>query len=193
MTQLNDSVTISAVNARHKMVSSPGGVQGQGKIAKECHCCGQEHVWDKMACPVWGKQCSLCKKFNHLRAKCYKLRGVQSLATETTQEPQELQLNGKEREKNVFTVQVKQINSVNLTDEQTVTLRVREKHYIRFQLNSGADCNVLLVHVYKVVTSDQHLQKVKSSAVSLSGFGKQNVQTVGQVLLRVWCGETYWA
>ena len=75
---------------------------------------------------------------------------------------------------------------MNLTDEQTVTLRVRDKHYIRFQLNSGADCNVLPVHVYKAATGDQQLQKVESSAVSLSGFGKQNVQTVGQVLLRVW-------
>ena len=74
---------------------------------------------------------------------------------------------------------------MNLTDEQTVTLRVRDKHYIRFQLDSGADCNALPVHVYKAATGGQQLQKVKSSAVGLSGFGKQNVQTVGQVLLRV--------
>ena len=123
VTRLNDSLTISAVNARRKMVSSPGGGQGQGQIVKECHFCGQEHVRDKMACPAWGKQRSLCKKFNHLRAKCYKLCGVQSLATETTQEPQELQLNEKERERNIFTVQVRKINSVNLTNEQTVTLK----------------------------------------------------------------------
>ena len=105
VTQLNDSVTISAVNARRKTVYLAQKVdRDKGRLLKSVTSAAKNMFRYKMACPAWGKQCSLCKKFNHLRAKCYKLRGVQSLATETTQEPQELQFNEKEREKEMFSL-----------------------------------------------------------------------------------------
>ena len=41
-----------------------------------------------------------------------------------------------------------------------MTLKVRERHYIRFQLDSGADCNVMPIHAYMAATGDEQLLKV---------------------------------
>ena len=87
--------------------------------------------------------------------------------------PDQRQFSDADVEQNVFTVQTRSINSVRLTDEQTVTLRVRDNNYIRFQLDNGADCNVLPIHVYKAATGDHQLARVKPSSVCLVGFGKK--------------------
>ena len=76
--------------------------------------------------------------------------------------------------------------SVKLSDDQTVTLKVREKHYVRFQLDSGADCNVIPIHAYMATTGDEQLLKVKPSPVWFLGYGQRNEKSVGQVHIKVW-------
>ena len=181
VSRLSDNLSVNAIKSTN---GRPSGNSGQLQMIKDCHFCGRKHERDKNACPAWGKQCTLCKKTNHFRSKCSRLRGVQSLASDSVQDQR--QFSDTELEQNVFTVQSRSINSVRLTDEQTVTLRVRENHYIRFQLDNGADCNVLPVHVYKAATGDHQLVNVKPSSVCLVGFGRKNERSVGQVQLRVW-------
>ena len=58
---------------------------------------------------------------------------------------------------NVFTVQ---FNWLQLEDNRVVTLKLSStaNNYICFQIDSGADCNVLPLHVYQPATGHQELQ-----------------------------------
>ena len=77
---------------------------------------------------------------------------------------------------------IQQVAQINLSDEQMITLKVRDHHYIRFQIDSGADCNVLPLHVYKAVTGDEPLNRVEPLRVQLMGFGQRNEKSVGCVI-----------
>ena len=49
---------------------------------------------------------------------------------------------------------VQEISAVTLDDSQLVTLNLESGNYLRFQLNTGAQCNVVPLHLYKKTTKD---------------------------------------
>ena len=54
-----------------------------------------------------------------------------------------------------------QITSVNVLDDfQLVTLKIKNGNCIRFQLDTGAQCNVLPPHIYKAATKDVYLENI---------------------------------
>ena len=153
----------------------------------DCQFCGREHERNKFACFAWGKQCTHCKKSNHFKSKCASLKAkkkhVRSLVKEFEDSDQGSEVSD---EVQAHMYSVRNVAPVKLSDDQTVTLKVRERHYIRFQLDSGADCNVLPIHVYMAATGDEQLLKVKSSSVRLLGYGQRDEKSVGQVTIKVW-------
>ena len=148
-------------------------------MIRDCNFCGRDHERTKTACPAWGKQCTLCKKMNHFKVKCVRARsGVRSLVAEHDQsESEQVWYSG--RQVQIYTIQ--QVAQINLFDEQAITLKVRDHHYIRFQI-----CNVLPLYVYKVATGDEPLSRVEPSRVRLMGFGQRNEKSVGRVNMKVW-------
>ena len=79
-----------------------------------------------------------------------------------------------------------EISVVRLDDSQLVTLQMESGSFIRFQPDTGAQCNVLPLHVYKRASKDYKLEKVKSVQKSLVAYGGSKIKVTGHVTMRVW-------
>ena len=108
----------------------------------ECPNCGRQHdMQKKEQCPAFGKSCRKCKKRNHFAVKCWskkKKPGVVHTVDEeeTTQDTDDSE---------VYPIQLP-IHC--LDDSQLVTLRLQSSSYVRFQVDTGAQCNVLPLRTY---------------------------------------------
>lgn len=91
-----------------------------------------------------------------------------------------------EGELQMFTV--RSVSSVKMK-EQTVTLKLRPKCYIKFQIDSGADCNILPLHVYGAATGDEKLENVSPSDSMLYRYGQVGTKSVGKVIIPVNRGD----
>ena len=49
---------------------------------------------------------------------------------------------------------VQEISAVTLDDSQLVTLKLKSGKYLRFQLDTGAQCNVVPLNLYQKATRD---------------------------------------
>ena len=92
------------------------------------------------------------------------------------------QMGTRETDEEMFTLQ----GSVHgLDDLQCVPLRLDSGRYIRFQVDTGAQCNVIPLDIYKKVTGDASLTKITPSHTQVKSYGVNNLLVVGTVLLRV--------
>jgi len=62
--------------------------------------------------------------------------------------------------------------------------------FIRFQVDTGAQCNVLPLGMYKEATGDQVLKNIISTNTVVTAYGGATLPVVGRVVLRVWRGRT---
>ena len=53
-----------------------------------------------------------------------------------------------------------QVSAVDMDDSQFVTLKLESGNYLRFQVDTGAQCNVLPLPLYKKATKDIKLANV---------------------------------
>ena len=58
---------------------------------------------------------------------------------------------------------MEEISAVTLDDSQLVTLKLESGNYLRFQPDTGAQCNVVPLHLNKKVTRDFNLLKCDPS------------------------------
>ena len=65
----------------------------------------------------------------------------------------------------VFKVSASQSSDLNL-----VTLKVAIGNFIHCEVDTGACCNVLLVHIYKKVTGNYRLENVNPVKLSIVSF-----------------------
>ena len=79
-----------------------------------------------------------------------------------------------------------EVSAVRLDDSQLVTLRLESGNFVRFQPDTGAQCNVLPLHVYKKASKDYKLEKVNRSQASLVAYGGSKIKVMGRVSIRVW-------
>ena len=79
-----------------------------------------------------------------------------------------------------------EISVVRLDDSQLVTLQMESGSFIRFQPDTGSQCNVLPLHVYKRASKDYKLEKVKSVQTSLVAYGGSKIKVTGHITMRVW-------
>ena len=84
-----------------------------------------------------------------------------------------------------------QINAVtsqskDLDDSQLVTLKLESGHYLRFQPDTGAQCNVIPLNLYKKATKDYRLERVTPLNTQLAAYGGSKLSVVGQVRITVW-------
>ena len=79
--------------------------------------------------------------------------------------------------------------AVAVDDSQLVTVKVESGNYIRFQPDTGAQCNVIPLTIYKKATRDLSLSHVTPAQASITGYGGHTLQVAGSVQLKVWRGE----
>ena len=159
---------LSAVKEKEKEQSDHAQSVSSGWI-KDCRFCGRNH--ERRSCPAFGQICVYCNKRNHFVAKC-------------------------PAKSKVSTVQERfylSAASVGNRGREMVTLTVSKEpkplsgHDVSFLMDTGAECNLLPLDVYKKVTGDQHLNflnaRGKSVLVLANGDeqpmeGKATVYTV---------------
>ena len=81
---------------------------------------------------------------------------------------------------------ISDIAAVTLDDSQLVTLKLESGNYLRFQPDTGAQCNVIPVHLYKKASKDHTLKQVKKAKTVITAYGGSRLPVVGQVVIRVW-------
>ena len=84
---------------------------------------------------------------------------------------------------------VEEISAVTLDDSQLVTLRLESGNYLRFQPDTGAQCNVVPLHLYKKATKDVDLCNVTPVNTAIISCGGTSIAILGRVRLRVWRGD----
>lgn len=82
-----------------------------------------------------------------------------------------------------------EVAAVKLDDSQLVTLKLESGNFIRFQPDTGAQCNVLPLQVYRKASKDEKLEKVNRTRASLVAYGGSKIKVVGRVSIRVWRNE----
>ena len=76
-----------------------------------------------------------------------------------------------------------------MDDSQLVTLKLESANYLRFQPDTGAQCNVIPLHLYKKTTKDVDLCNVTPVNMVIILYGGTSIPILGKVHLRVWRGH----
>ena len=85
--------------------------------------------------------------------------------------------------------EIYQVSNINLDESQLVTLELESGNFMRFQADTGAQCNVVPLALYKKATLDHELTKVTPTATKITTYGGTTLPVVGTVLLRVRRGD----
>ena len=179
--QSNDATTsvhaVRKFSGQKKCMTKEASRSTKSETAKECWNCGRQHGRQpKELCPAFGKSCDLCGKLNHFANKCRQKRsGSTRNSVRAIGEPDE-----------VFPVRE---GATLLDDSQCVTLKLDSGNYIRFQIDSGAQCNVLPLKMYKRATKDVQMNDVTKCQSTILAFGGSRLTVVGEVRVRVWRGD----
>ena len=144
---------------------------------KECSNCGRRHP-DSQRCPALGKTCRKCQKKNHFAAKCRSTR-----TRVRTVDEEDLT---REEENDTMETFPLQLPVHCLDNSQFVTLRIQSGNFIRFQVDTGAQCNVLPLSTYKQATGDVTLSKITAAHTKVTAYGGGTLPVVGTTLLKVW-------
>ena len=62
-------------------------------------------------------------------------------------------------------------------------------NYLRFQLDTGAQCNVVPLHLYEKLTNDFDLLNVGPVSTAIISYGGTLIPILGRVRFRVWPGD----
>ena len=146
----------------------------QWRRGKECLKCGYQHPQKLESCPAIGQECLKCGKRNHFASRC------------PSKEVKATDLGDDDEAGEMYQIEVA---AVKLDDSQLVTLKLGSGNFVRFQPNTGAQCNVLPVQVYKKASKDEKLGKVNRTQASLVAYGGSKIKVIGRVSIRVWRNE----
>ena len=146
---------------------------------QDCPNCGRQHDNRRRElCPAFGKTCRKCQKRNHFAIKCRSQRGNSRVRAVDEREEQE-----EDEDSEAFPLQL-QVHS--LDDSQLVTLLMESGSYVRFQVDTGAQCNVLPLDTYKKATGDVSLERVMPTNTRVTAYGGVALPVAGTVVLKVW-------
>ena len=133
---------------------------------QDCRYCGRRHA--KRECPAYGQTCRKCGKKNHFQAKC---KATTSTVHTTEQ---------------IFFVGFIGDRSTNAV----ITMDVghpRTSSRVKFQMDTGAECNVLPLKAYYGATGDRHMQKInRCTHMYIRTYTGERYQILGWVTLPVW-------
>jgi hypothetical protein len=141
----------------------------EGKAANEkdnmirnCKFCGKDH--ERMKCPAYNKFCSNCNRKNHFAVVCRsKSNNLQAHQLDVCEEEYHIMMAGRPTG----------------GKRALITLRVEDMDVV-FQIDSGAECNVLPVNTYKQATGDLHLQNLLPRKPTIVMYNGAKQQSLGQ-------------
>ena len=151
---------------------APSG-QAQGPHT-ECANCGYTH--GRRDCPAVGRKCRKCGKANHFERKCRSKKV--SMVHESSDSEDESYLISSLTEKNNAQARV-----------AMTTLQVHKPQQdksVRFQIDTGSQCDILPAKIYKRVTGDSQLEHLKLCKKEIVSYTGERRRVTGKVSLSVW-------
>ena len=166
------SSLVSAVRSDSDQQQAP---TKDGSNTRECWNCGRRHDFRKRElCPAYGKTCNKCHKQNHFAAKCRSKSTPKSV--KSVEESDEIYQT--------------HVPGTRIDDSQFVTLKLESGHFLRFQVDTGAQCNVVPMDLYKKATKDHHLSNITPCKYKITAYGGTSIPVVGKAIIRVWRGDS---
>ena len=71
------------------------------------------------------------------------------------------------------------ITDTGADDSQFVTFRLENGNYVRFKADTGAQCNVVPLDLYKKATHDYKLKQVTPAKQRITAYGGMLIPVVG--------------
>ena len=147
-----------------------------------CEFWGREYDLAKREnCPTFGRSCNKCGKKNHFANVCF------GHALKPTTRTHPVYCFEDELWDEVFGVE--EISAVTVDDSQMVKLKLESGNYLRFQPDTGAQCNVVPLRLYKKATKDVDLCNVTPVNTAIISYGGTSIPILGKVRLWVWHGD----
>ena len=144
---------------------------------KECWMCGRKHAFrTKESCPAFGKTCNKCHKLNHFAVKCRQKGQSASIK----------QVEEQDSEDEVYHTSAL---AHDPDDSQLITLKLESGNFMRFQADTGAQCNVIPVDVYKKAAKDPYLKNITKTTGKIVAYGGSTLPVVGKIILSVRRGK----
>ena len=125
-----------------------------------CGRCGTSHA--KKKCPAFGQKCHRCGNMNHYQSLC-RSKTVASVHIDDGTDQYEITVG-------------EQPSRANKALVNLYVNRRQPGNEIRFQVDTGSECDLLPLKMYKSITGDntvEHLEKCNKSIVSYTGERKQ--------------------
>lgn len=94
-----------------------------------------------------------------------------------------------EEEEEYPVFQVFKVSTSLSSDSNLVTLKVASGNFIRFEIDTGARCNVLPAHIYEKATGDYNLKDVSPVNSSIVSYDGGSIPVLGTVKLKVQRGS----
>jgi len=121
-------------------------------------------------CPTFGKTCNHCHKPNHFAVKC-------------RQKPRPTSVTTVEEQDSEDETYYASTLSQDLDDAQLVAKNLESGNFPRFQVDTGAQCNVIPVDLYIRAAQDPSLKRVTKSTGNIVVYGGSTIPVVGSVTL----------
>ena len=106
-----------------------------------CKFCGGKHRAAKKSCPVFGKMCSVCGRMNHFASQCLSKTRVNVVESESESEIDEYCFTLHSVDESQV-VRVHVASDLEYAKKLFATINV-ENTPVKFQLDSGATCNLI--------------------------------------------------
>ena len=174
---------------RSKSTKKYPAKQTGDKTESECGNCGLQHGPKRESCPAYGRTCSNCGKANHYARKCRQRKGklskqrirslqeVESTSEETESDEQLLTMILMPESESTPTEAIHTLTHQSYKKQLFATMQVGVRQ-IRFQLDTGATCNV----VRQTELPPGIL--IEPTKQTLSMFSKDTLKPVGKCQLR---------
>ena len=173
MKEVGQNDTVSALNTYGQKNGTQNTTTLKPGYFKKCENCGRAHEIGN--CATHGSVCNKCGKLNHSSAVCLsgKNRAGVLRNVKAVEELTESDVSDGE------TYVISDVSAFSIDDSQLVTLQLESGNCLRFQPNTGAQCNVIPLELYKKATTDTELKKVTLSKTNISIYGGSRLPVVG--------------
>ena len=154
------SMPSRAANSKHQKQTSRGN----------CGRCGTSHA--KQKCPAFGQKCHRCGNMNHYQSLCRS----KTVAT--------VQLDNGPDQYEICTVG----EQPSRANKALVNLHVNRRqagNVVRFQVNTGSECDLLPLKVYKSITGDDTVEMLRKCNKSIVSYTGERKQIAGKINLPV--------
>ena len=147
-----------------------------------CKYCGRKHERSRDKCPAFGKECAKCGKTNHFAKLCKQKLGGRQRRKErihrvrdakTSQDSSDEEYCFTISSQNLEEQSVKSVSSQPIKSKIFATMEIKG-HPVRFQVDSGATCNVISKNDLPNECPIAHSKQV------LSMFNGSKMETIGK-------------